>query len=486
MPQLPPFTPVVQKDNCRSAEGTCLPPELSANCVHGLKVALCSATHLQEMEELLISISNELIDNVDDLRSSPQLKKLSQDRLQLSKEVRLLENYLQASSLNEDRQDFHFSAFTTACRGFKSETPATTSRIGPLRFDAQVHMHTDLNYCINGATSSLSLSSVGSSVTPGSLEREAFTQKTDDVKYVDGSNDKGCWSRSNFPWTEELELPALICEGVTSVISPLVSLIQDQIMHSHQVKKHRYDLVKHHGAGKHLEKGEASRVLHHLVTEEFLVEKVKKSDYGSVSSVLKVNESKFYYLCHGGKKIILRLSAKLEALWAPHADMFRISFLHATPLHNYRAPWFPASMKTAKPLVAKDPLASSGKTNNPQENEADKPLSAKIFDALMLLRSDILDTAAEGVNAHHIFTVKLAKYGDRVPELIERTIKDFYSKGKRRRTGSGHNSGANQRSLTEYYSLDKRSSSSSSGDSGTSSEASKRRRTLTGTIKSGF
>ncbi|KAI3907487.1 hypothetical protein MKW92_049326 [Papaver armeniacum] len=318
MPELPPFTPVVQIDNCGSAEGTCLPPELSANCVHGLKEALSpeAATHLQEMKELLISISNELLDNVDDLRSSPQLKKLSQDRLvpllcvycspvilpntlfdskikyqitliylfthnqviQLSKKVKLLKNFLQASSLNEDRQNLHFSASTTACRGFKSETPATTSRIGPLKFDAQVHMHTDFNYCINGATSSLSLSSVGSSITPGSLEREAFTQKIVDVKYVDGSNDKGCWSSSNFPWTEELEannwkvygnrsfrlnqrevinatmsggdvfvlmptggrksltyqLPALICEGVTLVISPLVSLIQDQIMHLHQ------------------------------------------------------------------------------------------------------------------------------------------------------------------------------------------------------------------------------------------------------------
>lgn len=45
-----------------------------------------------------------------------------------------------------------------------------------------------------------------------------------------------------------------------------------------------------HGAGKHLAKGEASRILRHLVTEDFLVEDVKKSDiYGSVSSVLKVH-----------------------------------------------------------------------------------------------------------------------------------------------------------------------------------------------------
>ena len=46
-----------------------------------------------------------------------------------------------------------------------------------------------------------------------------------------------------------------------------------------------------HGAGKNLAKGEAARVLRHLVTEGILTEDVKKSDtYGSVSSVLKVAE----------------------------------------------------------------------------------------------------------------------------------------------------------------------------------------------------
>ena len=53
-----------------------------------------------------------------------------------------------------------------------------------------------------------------------------------------------------------------------------------------------------HGAGKHLAKGEASRVLRHLVTEDFLVEEVKKSDvYGSVSSILKVLLILSVHLC---------------------------------------------------------------------------------------------------------------------------------------------------------------------------------------------
>jgi len=53
--------------------------------------------------------------------------------------------------------------------------------------------------------------------------------------------------------------------------------------------------VRLHGAGKHLAKGEASRILHHLVVEDILVEEVKKSDfYGSVSSILKVSMLMLY------------------------------------------------------------------------------------------------------------------------------------------------------------------------------------------------
>lgn len=63
-----------------------------------------------------------------------------------------------------------------------------------------------------------------------------------------------------------------------------------------QVKKHRHETLSLHGAGKHLAKGEASRVLRHLVTEDILSEDVKKSDiYGSVSSVVKVSMSCFFF-----------------------------------------------------------------------------------------------------------------------------------------------------------------------------------------------
>ncbi|PNX66782.1 ATP-dependent DNA helicase q-like 4a-like protein, partial [Trifolium pratense] len=46
---------------------------------------------------------------------------------------------------------------------------------------------------------------------------------------------------------------------------------------SQMVKKHRHETVRLHGAGKHLAKGEASRILHHLVVEDFLAEEVNET-----------------------------------------------------------------------------------------------------------------------------------------------------------------------------------------------------------------
>ncbi|KAF5198213.1 DNA helicase, ATP-dependent, partial [Thalictrum thalictroides] len=109
-------------------------------------------------------------------------------------------------------------------------------------------------------------------------------------------------------------------KDVTETANQLVELIRSagqQYSSSHilevykgsmnqHVKKYKHDSLNLHGAGKHLVKGEASRILRHLVIEEVLAEEVKKSDlYGSVSSVLKVNESKARNLQCGGKKFII-------------------------------------------------------------------------------------------------------------------------------------------------------------------------------------
>ncbi|KAL6964391.1 DNA helicase [Sarracenia purpurea var. burkii] len=79
--KFPPITPTVGKNNVARDGETCLPAELCLNCNHGSMLGLCpeASNHLQDMKDRLISISNELLDNVVDL-SSDQIEKLRQDR----------------------------------------------------------------------------------------------------------------------------------------------------------------------------------------------------------------------------------------------------------------------------------------------------------------------------------------------------------------------------------------------------------------------
>ncbi|KAL5856966.1 hypothetical protein ACOSQ3_004424 [Xanthoceras sorbifolium] len=270
--KLPPTTPTADNDKFGRQDDTCLPPELCSNCNHGFKLGLCpeATGHIQEMKDRLIAISNELLDNAD--LSPAQTEKLRQDRLQLNKQIQQLEGYLR----DMERQKSHISASTTT-RTFQYETPQGAHRIDPMRFDAQVHLHNESGGYENWNSPSVSFSSVDRFGVSSCPVREPYIPKIIEVNYIEGSNDPK-WSSGDFPWTKKLEvnnkkvfgnhsfrpnqrevinasmsghdvfvlmptgggksltyqLPAIICPGITLVISPLVSLIQDQIMHLFQ------------------------------------------------------------------------------------------------------------------------------------------------------------------------------------------------------------------------------------------------------------
>lgn len=273
--KLPPVTPTVGKNNAARDE-TCLPPELCSNCNHGSMLGLCpeASNHLQDMKDMLIAISNKLLDNAADL-SSDQIEKLRHDRLKLNKQVQQLEKYLQTIPVDEERQKSQFSASTAPPRAFQYGTPPTFEfRIDSTRADAQSQIinRADGYDGWNSSSFSSSVDMFGASSFP--VEREPYVPKYVEVNYIEGSNDKK-WSSRDFPWTNKMEasnkkvfgnhsfrpnqrevinatmsghdvfvlmptgggksltyqLPALICQGITLVISPLVSLIQDQIMH---------------------------------------------------------------------------------------------------------------------------------------------------------------------------------------------------------------------------------------------------------------
>ncbi|KAL6517738.1 hypothetical protein OROMI_033439 [Orobanche minor] len=274
--KLPPITPHPNKVNfCR--EETTLPPELSLMCSHNCKLGVCpeASNHLQAMKDTLIAISNDLIDSVDEM-SSERVETLRQERQHLKKQIQLLEKHLQTTLVNEERKLSHFSASTATPMAFQYRTPSKEPfRIEPTRLDSQFQAINDpYGFDRWGPSSTSFYSTDGFGVSNAPPEREPYIPKYIEINYIDGSTDKK-WSSREYAWTKKLEannkkvfgnhsfrpnqrevinatmsghdvfvlmptgggksltyqLPALVCPGITLVISPLVSLIQDQIMH---------------------------------------------------------------------------------------------------------------------------------------------------------------------------------------------------------------------------------------------------------------
>ncbi|KAL6888534.1 hypothetical protein ACP4OV_009560 [Aristida adscensionis] len=250
-------TPSGNNCNLNGLDENNLPQELSELCNHQCQLAFCPEAmgHLQEMKDELIAVANELLD--DDGKLNPQRsEELHQMRVRLKTKVQLLGEYISRSTQDENRQISHTMASTAALQGhYPPMTPRSTFVMDANRFQSE-NLNTPLN----------------------SLRRER-APRTTDINYTEGSNDKN-WSGTNFPWTKELEatnkkvfgnrsfrpnqreiinatmsgndvfvlmptgggksltyqLPALIGEGITLVVCPLVSLIQDQIMHLSQAE----------------------------------------------------------------------------------------------------------------------------------------------------------------------------------------------------------------------------------------------------------
>ncbi|CAF2040306.1 unnamed protein product [Brassica napus] len=268
----------------RGEENPSLPPELCSNCSHGVKLGLClqAPSHVEQMKDALLAVSNELLDDSTDL-SPGHFEQLCQERLLLKKQIQLLEILIQ----DKEKKNSECLA-SRPSHNIQYETPQTTNhKADYAQADSRAHIKEQGRYVSDNwnMPRDYLCSEDRSGLSSGPRERERCVPEIIDVTYTDGSNDKK-WSSRDFPWTKNLEvnnkrvfgnhsfrpnqreiinatmsgcdvfvlmptgggksltyqLPALICAGITLVISPLVSLIQDQIMNLLQANIHAASL----------------------------------------------------------------------------------------------------------------------------------------------------------------------------------------------------------------------------------------------------
>lgn len=204
---------------------------------------------------------------------------------------------------------------------------------------------------------------------------------------------------------------------------------------SQQIKRHKHECLSLHGAGKSLSKGDASRLLHRIVLEDFVVEDIMKSDvYGSLSSILKVNENKAQDLLSGRIRLTMRFAASKKVDKQEKSD---------TALKKFDLP------TTNTNSLVEDGLP-------PLHSQVDPVLSSKLYAALRHLRTILVNEAGGNLMPYHILgnavlqqiskrvprtteelleingigKVKVNKYGARLLETISSVANEFQNTGK--------------------------------------------------------
>ncbi|KAL3689189.1 hypothetical protein R1sor_015498 [Riccia sorocarpa] len=202
---------------------------------------------------------------------------------------------------------------------------------------------------------------------------------------------------------------SVVEEDVTEVAKQIVELVKQMgqrfsLSHildvyrgslSQQIKKFQHERLELHGSGKKFSKGEAERILHRLVFDNILREDVSKSDlYGSVSSILKVNDATAGALVSGRLKVVMRFPAGKKADKPEKLDSFK-----------------------------KTPLSVSKSTSSPEEAQIDPVLSSRIYAALQSLRMTLVNEAGGNLMPYHIMgNAELQGISKRLPRTTEELL----------------------------------------------------------------